>query len=334
MKKMLIIFSAVIVLFAAGTIAINYISAENLKADGNSSTLIKGNIKSANLNNEYKFPEFYRGIYLTVNSANSMPKLKEFTERAKASNINSFVLDVQSSKLAKCIVPAENVQYCKDNGIHPIARIVIFPDGLKNWPVSDEYIQDKLEIAESACINGFTEIQFDYIRFNDSNSNKSLKINDRYAFIEGFITKAREHLKKYNVRIGADIFGRIPLNVDDIIGQKMESLDKVVDIICPMAYPSHYTWSKKLQKDPYFTVLQTSKKAKERVKKAQIVTWIQAFKMKLYDMPYDKYINDQIRATHDAGIKGYFLWNARQDYDVPFQVVKNFYSKNSSLAKN
>ena len=333
MKKTLIIISAVIVLFAAGTIAINYINAENVKTDNNSSTLIKGAAKPVNSNGDYKFPEFYRGIYLTVTSANSMPKLKEFVDRAKAVNINAFVMDVQSAKLAKCIVPSENVQYCKDNGIHPIARIVIFPDGLKNWPVSEEYIKDKLEIAESACLNGFTEIQFDYIRFNDSNSNKSLKIKDRYAFIEGFILRSKEHLKKYNVRIAADIFGRIPLNDDDIIGQKMESLDKVVDIICPMAYPSHYTWSKKLQKDPYFTVLQTSKRAKARVKNAQIVSWIQAFKMKLYDIPYDKYINDQIKAAHDAEIKGYFLWNARQDYDVPFQVVKNFYSKNSALAK-
>lgn len=333
MKKVLIIISAVVVLFAAGTITINYINAENINKD-NTSTLIKGTDKPVNASKDYKFPEFYRGIYLTVNSANNMTKLKEFTARAKAANINAFVLDVQGAKLEKCIVPAENVQYCKDNGIHPIARIVIFPDGLKNWPVSEEYIKDKIEIAESACINGFTEIQFDYIRFNDSNSNKHLKVKERYEFIEGFITRSREHLKKYNVRIAADIFGRIPLNQDDIIGQKMESMDKVVDIICPMAYPSHYTWSKKLQKDPYFTVLQTSKRAKERAKKAEIVTWIQAFKMKLYDMPYDKYINEQIRASHDAGIKGYFLWNARQDYDVPFQVVKNFYSKNSALAKN
>ena len=55
--------------------------------------------------------------------------------------------------------------------------------------------------------------------------------------------------------------------------------------------------------------------------------------MKLYDIPYDKYINDQIRAAHDSGIKGYLLWNARQDYDVPLKVVKNFYDKNSALAK-
>ncbi|MCL1834509.1 MAG: putative glycoside hydrolase, partial [Leptospirales bacterium] len=322
-----------------GAFTMNYIIAKNNTNTESTSTLIADNSDSKDSkkisvsNKNYKYPEFYKGIYLTVNSANNMVKLKSFVEKAKASKINSFVLDVQSAKLEKCIVPIENVQFCKDNGIHPIARIVIFPDGLSKWPVSESYIKDKLDIAESACINGFTEIQFDYIRFNDSNANKHLTVNQRYEFIENFIIRARERLKNYNALIAADIFGRIPLNDNDIIGQKMESLDKVVDIICPMAYPSHYTWSTKLQKDPYYTVYHTSVKAKERAKKAEIVTWIQAFKMKLYNVPYDKYIYDQIKATHDAGIKGYLMWNARQDYAVPLQVVKDFYEKNSELAK-
>lgn len=333
MKKSLIFFSAVLVLLIAGTITINYINAENIKTNKNTSTVIKDTDKPAISNENYKYPDFYRGMYLTVNSANNMQKLKDFAERAKAANINTFVLDVQNSKLANCIVPPENVQFCKDNGIHPIARIVIFPDGLRNWPVSEEYIKDKLNIAESACKNGFREIQFDYIRFNDSNANRHLKNKQRYEFIENFITRAKQQLKEYNVRIQADIFGRIPLNEDDIIGQKMESMDKVVDVICPMAYPSHYTWSRKLQKDPYFTVLTTSKRAKDRAKKAQIVTWIQAFRMKLFDIPYDKYVRDQLKAVYDSDIKGYFLWNARQDYDLPLKVVKNFYEKNGALAK-
>lgn len=332
MKKVLIVLSVVVALFAAGGVAINYISAKDAKISPAVSTVVN-DIKAVN-NKEYVYPEFYKGIYLTVDSANNMNKLKFFVENARQAGLNALVMDVQSSKYAKCIVPAENVQYVKDNGLHAIARVVIFPDGLKDWPVSEEYIKDKIDIAESACKNGFREIQFDYIRFNDSSRNKHVKIQERYAFIEGFIARAKKQLAPYNVKFAADVFGRIPLNVDDVIGQKMESMDKVVDIICPMAYPSHYTWSKKLMKDPYFTVFTTSKRAKERVKNAHIVTWIQAFKMKLYDIPYDKYINDQIKAVHDSGINGYFLWNARQDYEVPLKVVKNFYQKNSSLAKN
>ena len=327
MKKLIFISCTIVILAVAGIITVNYISAQNITKDTVSDS---GNTQ---ITEKDFYPEFYRGIYLTVDSANRMSKLKKFVSMAKDAKINCFVMDVQSAKYAKCIVPAENVQYCKDNGIHPIARVVMFPDGLKNWPVSEEYIKERLDVAESACKNGFKEIQFDYIRFNDSGRNKHLKKTDRYAFIEGFISRSKEHLKKYNVKIAVDVFGRIPLNVHDIIGQKMESLDKVADIICPMAYPSHYTWSKKLQKDPFYTVFITSKKAKERVKNAEIVTYIQAFKMKLYNMPYSKYIENQIRAVHEAEIKGFLMWNARQDYRVPLAVVKDFYTKNSRLLK-
>jgi len=327
MKKFILFSLLLTLLFVAGFFTVSYISAQNITGGTNNEQV------SVEISDEYSYPDFYRGIYLTVDTANNMTKLKNFVEQAKVSNINCFVMDVQSSRYARCIVAEENVLFCRDNGIHPIARVVMFPDGLSNWPVTEEYIKERLDIAESACKNGFREIQFDYIRFNDSNRNRHLKYEDRYAFIEGFINRARSHLKKYNVKIAVDVFGRIPLNVNDIIGQRMESLDKVVDIICPMAYPSHYTWSKKLMKDPYFTVLTTSKKAKQRVKNAEIVTYIQAFKMKLYDMPYDRYIAEQIKAVHESEIKGYLMWNARQDYRVPLQVVKDFYRKNPGLIK-
>ena len=105
----------------------------------------------------------------------------------------------------------------------------------------------------------------------------------------------------------------------------MEGLDKVVDIICPMAYPSHYTWSKKLQHNPYHTVYMTSKKANTRTQSAEIVTWIQGFKMRLGPNSFPSYIRDQIKATHDAGIKGFIVWNARQKYDTTFAVTRKYY---------
>ncbi len=288
------------------------------------------NSGSPSEDSNYRFPEFYRGIYLTVSSANNITRLKELVAKAKSAGMNTMVLDVQSAKFVKCMVPAVNVQYCKDNGIHPIARIVVFPDGLRHYPASDSHIEDRITIAEDACKNGFKEIQFDYIRFNDSGSTRHLTYAERYKYIEDFILKARARIKKYNVLIAADVFGRIPLNRDDIIGQKMESLDKVADIICPMAYPSHYTWSKKFYTDPYYTVHETSVRAKERSKNAMIVTYIQAFKMKMSGIPYEKYVLDQVKAAHDAGIKGYIMWNARQDYELPLAVAKSYYQNRVS----
>jgi len=185
-------------------------------------------------------------------------------------------------------------------------------------------------------MSGFREIQFDYIRFNDSPALRHVSKKTKYAFIESFLQKAKESLKEYNVKIAADVFGRIPLNNNDIIGQKMESLDKVVDIICPMAYPSHYTWKRKgrskyfLQHNPYYTVEWTSRRAKERTKNASIVAYLQAFKHRMpRNMTFDKYITEQIKAVHDTGIKGFLLWNARQDYKVPFRAMKLYYQNKS-----
>jgi hypothetical protein len=327
MKKVLIIIALVAVLFAV----------ENYTSEFFSSIVHRDKVTAEPVTTQDPapvadfFPEFYRGIYLNVASAKNMDKLKFFVTEAKKAGMNTIVMDCQSSRYQKNVIPKENVQYCIDNGIHPIARIVCFPEGLKTYPIGKEVIDEKYEIAESACLNGFREIQFDYIRFNDSNRLKNLTLANRYAFIEGFLNQARERLKKYNVKIAADVFGRIPLNSSDLIGQRMEGLDNAVDIICPMAYPSHYTWSRQLQDDPYKTVLITSQKAEARTSKANIVTYIQAFKMKLGPNSYEHYIRQQLKAVHDAGIKGFLMWNARQDYTVPLAVTREFYAQKPEL---
>ncbi len=278
----------------------------------------------------YAFPEFYRGIYLTVDSGRNADKLSGFINRAKASRINTIVVDVQYPRSGHCAIPASNVKMMLDNGIHPVARIVVFPDGLKSYPANQDYIQERITIAREACENGFREIQFDYIRFNDYSVTGRPTVMQRYEYIESILRNAKNTLRQYNVRIAADIFGRIPLNKVDPIGQRMEGLDKVVDVICPMAYPSHYTWSKALMANPYQTVLITSQKAKERTSQAHIVPYIQAFQMKvkMSGLSYDQYVTRQIKAVHDAGVRGFILWNARQDYEVPLYAVKTYYSSN------
>ena len=279
---------------------------------------------------QYIFPEFYRGFYLTSTPVRNMEQLKVWVERAKRANMNCMVIDVQNSRLQRVSIPQENIQYLLDNGIHPIARIVIFADGLSVYPPPAGLLQDRYDAAIAACEIGFKEIQFDYIRFNDSNVVK-LPLEQRYAFIEGILKTLREKVAPYNVRTAADVFGRIPLNRGDIIGQRMESLDTVVDIIAPMAYPSHYTWDRGLQHNPYKTVLMTSQRAVERVKHAKIVTWIQTFEMRLGPHKYPDYVRMQMQAVYDSGASGYLMWNARNVYNVPFQVAEEFYRKRGDI---
>jgi hypothetical protein len=297
--------------------------------------IIKGGdtANTENLSNEQNisktsnYPEFYRGIYLTNPSGKKIEKLQGFINAAKRSEINVFVIDVQPAPQSRCSIPRENVTLITKNGIHPIARVVCFDDGLKMFPIPESVLRDRINIAISACEAGFKEIQFDYIRFNDYGILKKVPLQTRYDFIEGFLARAREELKPYNVRVAADIFGRIPLNSGDAIGQRMEGLDKVIDVICPMAYPSHYTWSEKMMRDPYYTVYITSLRARERAKKADIVSYIQAFKIRVgkSGLSYDEYIKQQIKAVHDAKIRGYILWNAAQDYEIPLKVAENYY---------
>lgn len=277
-------------------------------------------------------PEFYRGIYLTQPSGKNMDKLKSFVALSKKSNINVFVIDAQPAPNSVTSIPKENIQYLLANGIYPIARVVCFSDGLKQYPVPESTLQNKISIAKSAAEIGFKEIQFDYIRFEDYGITKKVSLKDKFDFIEGFLARAKRELKPYNVKIAADIFGRIPLNSNDAIGQRIEGLDKVLDVICPMAYPSHYTWSQKMMADPYYTVHLTASKAKARAKQAEIVSYIQAFKIRVNksNLSYDEYVLQQIKAVHDSNTKGYILWNAAQEYTVPFKVAEEFYKSNSA----
>jgi len=329
-KTLLILIPAVIV------VLLSFEVKDKIWSQGGTATAVSAKqTVSRNTTVEHRYPEFYKGIYLTVSSGRDTATLKKFISSAKKSHVNTFVIDVQRGGSPHCAISKENVDLCIQNGIHPIARVVVFTDGLKHYPVAESLLQNRLTVAREACINGFKEIQFDYIRFTDYSVRGRVSLPERYRFIEGFLQNAREQLKKYNVRTAADIFGRIPLNKSDAIGQRMEGLDKVVDIICPMAYPSHYTWSRKLQSDPYHTVFITSKKANDRTKKAEIVTWIQAFKIRvaMSGLSYDKYINAQVKAVHDAGIRGFILWNARQDYVVPFRALQDYYSSRGAVSK-
>ncbi len=283
-------------------------------------------------------PEFYKGIYLNSQSGRDINLLKNFITKAKDAGFNTVVIDVHNESSNKLLIPKDNIEYVISQGIYPIARIVMFPDGLKAYPIPEELIAKRLDLAKKACEIGFREIQFDYIRFNDYGILKHIPLEQRYKTVEGFLARAKTELQQYNVKVACDVFGRIPLNINDTIGQRMEGLDQVVDVICPMAYPSHYTWSKKLMSDPYYTVFITAKRAKERTKNAQVVMYVQAFKIKvaMSGLSFQEYMEKQIQAVHDAGVRGFIWWNAAQQYEEPFAVTKAFYSngKGHTISRN
>ena len=107
-----------------------------------------------------------------------------------------------------------------------------------------EYI---LNIALEACLLGFDEIQFDYIRYPDSSYtglvfDEESNFENRTKNINSFLQNATGLLHNNGCLASADIFGYVlNSNNDTGIGQYLETIVNTVDFISPMIYPSHYS---------------------------------------------------------------------------------------------
>lgn len=194
-----------------------------------------------------------------------------------------------------------------------------------------------VDIAKEAAEKGFKDIQFDYVRFpTDGNraiidygeaGNKETKADAIAAFIE----YAREELKNHGVYVSADIFGLVTTVSDDMgLGQHLETIAPAADILLPMVYPSHYalgTYGVPIpDKDPYKIVYTSMNTARERVEaletdkpKAILRPWLQDFTASYLGAGYytrygSEEVRAQIKATYDAGLEEWVLWNAGNSY--------------------
>ncbi len=265
------------------------------------------------------------------------------------------------------------MELLKEYNIYPIARIVAFKD--KNFAShrTDHAIQLKaggvwrdnkgvawvnpydkfvwnynIAIAKEAVLNGFKEIQFDYIRFPD-NAKKYNPITDfpgrdgraKDEAIEDFLEYAKQELESYKVNLAADVFGVITKSWDDKpedIGQTWRKMGKSIDYMCPMIYPSHYStgWYgyQVPDQEPYGVLAGALKEAIERNASLEnppaIRPWIQGFTaswIKGYIKYNPKEVREQILAGKELGINEYLVWNASNVYDplayFPTEVENN-----------
>src|SRR5690606_37427844 len=158
-------------------------------------------------------------------------------------------------------------------GIYPIARIVVFKDPLlaerrpdlsiqrsdgtvwvdhhgEKWvdPYNREVWDYSIELAREAVELGFSEVQWDYVRFPDVPQRymreavyPARQDRTRVQAIREFLSYSREALKDLEVPVTADVFGLTTSAGDDMgIGQKWGELVDVTDVLLPMVYPSHY----------------------------------------------------------------------------------------------
>lgn len=275
---------------------------------------------------------YLRGLYLPVRKgpgdARNLDFVKSLVARGKPLGINAYVLDVQAFQGNKNKVNPEVVAYLKSEGIYTVARVVCFEGGIKKFPVPQPHLDNLAALVEEASQQGFDEVQLDYIRFADEGVRVALK--RKYEYLDQFIGKMREITKRYNIKLSADIFGRIVYNKDDSIGQKLENYAKHTDVIYPMLYPSHFTADKKRLANPGFTIKEGTENAIKRLEgtSTEIMPWVQCF---VYNIQHARvnltqYVVLQVEAVEQTKARGWVAWNAKGDYKEVFQALEKIQS--------
>jgi hypothetical protein len=242
------------------------------------------------------------------------------------------------------------------HNIYPIARIVVAKDpllaqkkldlaikrksDLKPWldknghpwldPHQRAVWQYAVDLAREAHEMGFSEVQFDYVRFPDekrlisetvyplaNGRTRAQVIRDQLGFV-------RQALKPLGMRVTADVFGLTATDTTDMgIGQRWEMFVDQVDVVLPMIYPSHFARGtykiRNPNAHPYETIDHALKDAIARSDSvpnaARVIPWYQDFTLGAPHY-YAEHIRAQKKAGYDNGFQSWILWNPKSNYTL------------------
>ena len=242
------------------------------------------------------------------------------------------------------------------HNIYPIARIVVAKDpllaqkkldlaikrksDLKPWldkngkpwldPHQRVVWQYAADLALEAYEMGFSEVQFDYVRFPDekrlisetvyplaNGRTRAQVIRDQLGFV-------RNALKPKGMRVTADVFGLTATDTTDMgIGQRWEMFVDQVDVVLPMIYPSHFARGtykiRNPNAHPYATIDHALKDAIARSDSvpnaALVIPWYQDFTLGSPHY-YAEHIRAQKKAGYDNGFQSWILWNPKSNYTL------------------
>lgn len=265
---------------------------------------------------------YVKGIYITSSTANHTSKMKLLVKEAKATGINTFVVDVYGRSKRY----AQNVRMFQKHSIRYVARVVVFPHGGTQAQVADKRIwEDRWRRAQYAISLGAKEIQLDYIRFKPSNYSSSQNAHKINKVIKFF----KDRLRGTGVKLQIDIFGVAAHRPSKTIGQNVQLFAPNLNAINPMVYPSHYEPFRYHAVRPYKTVLDSVSALKRQLKNYPDVK-IYAY-LELYNYRYPmsratkvKYILAQMQAAKDGGADGWYFWSAQNKYSLLFSVLRTY----------
>ena len=184
-------------------------------------------------------------------------------------------------------------------------------------PAAYEYAVD---IAEEACLLGFDEIQFDFVRWPSKRAEATFDGEDnqevRVASTSAFLARAYSVLHPIGCAVSSTIFG-IALaerKTDSGIGQRPEAMSSVVDVLSPTLYTTGYPsgWSGFEIPDDHAVEIVTDALTGGKPKLdggAYFRPWIQTWAISEADQ------RDVQSAVTDDGM-GWLLWSNSANYSA------------------
>lgn len=257
-------------------------------------------------------------------------------------------------------IPARRIREILDtmhaNGIYPIARIVVAKDptlanARREWAVKrksdgkpwldrkgnpwvDPHQRDvwkyAADLAEEAVKLGFSQVQFDYVRFPDDPRLQReatfplAKGRAREDVIREQLGYLRSRMIALHTPMAIDVFGLTTTETNDMtIGQRWEQFADQADIIMPMTYPSHYYRGAYdipyPNAAPYAVIDHAMRDAQARNRAmpnaGEVIPWYQDFTLgrPRYGVAQ---VRAQIQAGYDNGVRSWVLWNASSKYTI------------------
>jgi len=193
--------------------------------------------------------------------------------------------------------------------------------GFANFDHAD--VRDyNIAVAEEAARAGVDHILWDYIRRPDGSlSNMRIPglVGPPEDSIVEFTRLADERLAPYGVQHGASVYG-IAADRPTEIGQYIPGMADHLDYVAPMIYPSHWGPGEYGVADPNrqpYDIVTATLAIWQKVtadKRARVVPWLEDTTYRAWDRPLQ--VREQIRATRDAGIDEWLMWDPLVNYTV------------------
>ncbi|MGQ0630377.1 MAG: putative glycoside hydrolase [Sporichthyaceae bacterium] len=184
---------------------------------------------------------------------------------------------------------------------------------------NQDVIDYNVGLAEEAAKLGFDQIMYDYIRKPENTGQVYPGIGDRTATeaIVDFVEIAGQRTKAAGATVGAAVYG-ISAFTPVSVAQDIPEMAKHLDFLSPMVYPSHWGPGEysvaKPNSQPYDIVHRSMMEFNRLVlgTDCAIVPWLQDFTLGVSYGTAE--VKAQIKAAADAGINGFYLWNASSKY--------------------